>query len=161
MTANKKVFFIVGILIAGLLIAGITSAAAYADNGQGTPRGKILDRAAQLLNIDKQKLVEAFQQAGAEARQQQITGMLDKWVANSKLTQDQANQYKAWLAAKPAGIPGPFIGQTAMDKLLQNGKITQSQYDAWKTWWSQKPGFDLPKPDKNPKVAGPHKGLAQ
>ncbi|RPJ62818.1 MAG: hypothetical protein EHM12_03730 [Dehalococcoidia bacterium] len=161
MTANKRVIFVVGILVAGLLMTGITSAAAYADNGQGIPRGKILDRAAQLLNIDKQKLAEAFQQASAEARQQQVTVMLDKWVTNGKLTQEQANQYKVWLAAKPAGIPGPFIGQAAMDKLLQNGKITQSQYDAWKTWWGQKPGFDLPKPDKTAKVLGPRKGLAQ
>jgi hypothetical protein len=161
MTTSKRVFFVVGILVAGLLMAAIPSAATYADNGQGIPRGKILDRAAQLLNIDKQKLVEAFQQAGAEARQQQLTVMLDKWVTNGKLTQEQVNQYKAWMAAKPAGIPGPFIGQAAMDKLLQNGKITQSQYDAWKNWWSQKPGFDLPKPDKTPKAANPRKGLLQ
>ncbi|MGD0854528.1 MAG: hypothetical protein ABSA18_01810 [Dehalococcoidia bacterium] len=112
-------------LVAGLLIAGITAATTFADNGQGKAGGKLLDRVAQLLNIDQQKLTDAFKQAGNELRQDRMNSMFDKWVSDGKLTQDQANQYKTWLAAKPAGTFGPFMGQTAMDKLLKDGKITQ------------------------------------
>jgi hypothetical protein len=150
MSSTKIVLVIAGVLVAALLVAGITSAVTYADNGQGPAGGKMLDRVAQLLNIDKQKLVDAFKQANTELRQDRMDNMFNKWVTDGKLTQDQANQYKAWLAAKPAGTFGPFMQQNVMDKLLKDGKVTQAQYDAWKTWWGQKPGFELPKPDKAP-----------
>lgn len=158
MSTKKVLCIIAGILVAGLLIAGITAAATFADNGQGKAGNKLLDRVAQILNIDQQKLSDAFKQAGTELRQDRTNNMFNKWVTDGKLTQDQANQYKTWLAAKPAGTFGPFMGQTVMDKLLKNGKITQDQYDAWKTWWSQKPGFELPKPDKAAAGSGTQRG---
>ena len=158
MSKNKLLFIIAGVLVAALLIAGVTTAATFADNGQRPAGGKLLDRVAQLLNIDKQTLADAFKQAGTELRQDRTNNMFSEWVTDGRLTQDQANQYKAWLAAKPAGTFGPFMGQNIMDKLLKDGKITQAQYDAWKTWWSQKPGFELPKPDKAPAGTGNQRG---
>jgi hypothetical protein len=157
MSTKKILCIAAGVLVAGLLIAGITTAATFADNGQGPAGVKLLDRVAQLLNVDKQKLADAFKQAGTELRQDRTTNMFNKLVTDGKLTQDQANQYKAWLAAKPAGAFGPLMGLTVMDKMLKDGKITQAQYDAWKTWWNQKPGFDLPKPDKAAAGAGAQK----
>ncbi|MBN1691573.1 MAG: hypothetical protein JW901_11175 [Dehalococcoidia bacterium] len=161
--ATKKILYtITGILAAGLMMTGLATTAAYADDGQAPPaRGKLLERVAQILNIDKQQVVEAFQQATAEARQIRLNNMLDKWVADGTLTQDQAAQYKAWLAAKPAGVPGPFVGQNIMDRLLENGRITQAQYDAWKTWQGWKPAFELPKPERPAAGALPRRGLPQ
>jgi hypothetical protein len=120
-----------------------------------------LDRVAQILGIDKQKLADAFKQAGTELAQKRTGDMFAKLVTDGKLTQAQADQYKAWLTAKPAGVPGFGFGDATregntMSSLLKDGKITQAQYDAWKAWIAQKPNFDLPKPGR-PAGAAPHK----
>ena len=137
-----------GILAVSLLLSGPV-AAVNADDGQQPdvlrPAGKILERVAQILNIDKQKLIDAFKQAVGEVRQQGLTDRLDQWVASGQLTQEQADQYEAWLAAKPAGT---VIAPQAMNMLLKDGKITQAQWDEWKKWFDTKPDIPLPKPDK-------------
>jgi hypothetical protein len=145
----KKIIYVLsGALIVTVLVAGVATAA-YADDGanrSGQKLGiKLLERVAQILNIDKQKLTDAVKQAGTEMRQEGMNTRMDKWVTNGKLTQDQANQYKAWLASKPAGVG---MLPAAMDKQLKAGKITQAQYDTWKAWWDKKPAVELPKPEK-------------
>jgi len=147
-----------GVLAVAVLLAGAV-VAVNADDGQKVdgvrPAGKILDRVAQILNMDKQKLIDAFKQAAGEVRQQGLTDRLDKFVTDGQLTQDQAAQYKSWLASKPAGV---VIFPQAMNALLKNGKITQAQWDEWKTWFDTKPDVPLPKPDKsNPKKILPQR----
>jgi len=145
---RKLTYVLAGVLAVAVLLAG-TMVAVNADDGRQVdglrPAGKILERVAQILNIDKQELIDAFKQAGGEVRQQGLNDRLDKWVADGKLTQDEANQYKAWLTAKPSGV---VIAPQVMKDLLKNGKITQAQFDAWKAWWDTKPNIPLPKPDK-------------
>ena len=140
-------YILAAVLAVAVLLAGVV--AVNADDGKKLDRpqwgSKLIDRVAQILNMDKQKLIDAFKQAGTEVRQQGLDERLDKWVAEGKLTQDEANQYKSWIASKPAGVA---IAAKVMDNLLKNGKITQVQYDAWKTWWDKKPNIDLPKPEK-------------
>ncbi|MCX6005434.1 MAG: hypothetical protein NT082_07180 [Chloroflexi bacterium] len=141
-------FVLPALLVTAILVAGL-AAVAYADTGQNGVKpqigGKLLDRVAQILNIDKQKLTDAFKQAGTEIRQQTMDDRFSKWVAAGKITQDQADQYKAWLASRPGAA---LVGPKVADKLLQNGKITQAQYDAFKAWWDKKPNIELPKPEK-------------
>ena len=141
-------YVLAGVLAAALLLTG-TMAAVNADDGRQVDglrsAGKILERVAQILNIDKQELIDAFKQAGGEVRQQGLNDRLDKWVADGKLTQDEANQYKTWLTAKPSGV---VIAPQVMKDLLKNGKITQAQFDTWKAWWDTKPNIPLPKPGK-------------
>ncbi len=174
----KKVLCLaVGILAIVVLATGVmTYAGAGADDikttdkttsgpppgGRGGPGGpggsgdmEIMTRVAQILNIDKQKLSDAFKQAGSELAQTRMDAMFAKWVTDGKLTQAQADQYKAWLKAKPEGVPGFGMGSgdvtkdtEMMSKILAGGKITQAQYDAWKAWIAQKPAFELPKPEK-------------
>ena len=172
----KKVLCLaVGILAIVVLISGVV-ASVNADSanttdttksgpppgspgGPGGPNGQgdneMMTRVAQILNIDKQKLTDAFRQAGSELAQTRMDEMFAKWVTDGKLTQAQADQYKAWLKAKPEGVPGFGMGfgdatkdTEMMSKMLTDGKITQDQYDAWKAWIAQKPAFELPKPEK-------------
>jgi hypothetical protein len=142
-------YVLAGVLAVSVLLSGAV-VAVNADDGQKVdvlrPAGKILDRVAQILNIDKQKLIDAFRQAAGEVRQQGLTDRLDKWAANGQLTQGEADQYKSWLASKPDGV---VIAPRAMDTLLKNGKITQAQWDGWKNWFDTKPNVPLPKPDKS------------
>ncbi|MFA5400311.1 MAG: hypothetical protein WC169_00750 [Dehalococcoidia bacterium] len=160
-----------GMLAVVLLITGVmtavnadnTGAAAKAPAGmpQGAPHGKgpnaafnsdILAKVAAKLNIDKAALQDAFKQVMLEEQQARTDEMFAAWVKDGKLTQEQADAYKAWLSAKPADMPGcPFFGganTNVLDKLLKDGKITQSQYDAYKAWIAQKPAVELPGPEK-------------
>lgn len=153
---KKILLAVTGLLLVATLIAGAASTASADDGNKGVRgplHGKVFDRVAQILGIDKQKLIDAFKQATSEAVREGMDARFGKWVADGKLTQAQADQYKAWLAARPAGVP-MIAGFDAarntqmLDKLLKDGKITQAQYDAFKAWLAQKPAFDLPKPDR-------------
>ncbi|MBN1690592.1 MAG: hypothetical protein JW901_06190 [Dehalococcoidia bacterium] len=168
----KKVLALAaGMLAVVLLITGVmtavnadnTHATATAPAGMppGAQHGKgpsasfnsdILDKVAAKLNIDKAALQDAFKQVMLEEQQARQDDMFAKLVTDGKLTQEQADAYKAWLSAKPADMPGfPFFGGAntdMLDKLLKDGKITQSQYDAYKAWIAQKPAVEWPKPEK-------------
>ena len=132
-----------------------TTGMALADDGQGSqpkPDG-LLDRVAQILNIDVQKLKDAFKQALTEMRTERQNTGLQNLVSSGKLTQDQADQLKAWLDSRP---DVPMAGPQMMEKLLQDGKITQEQYDAYQTWMKAKP--DVPLPEPGPGRFGPGRG---
>jgi len=167
---KKVAYALAGTVAVVALIAGI-AIATYADNGQqgdsppvggiqpwgGMPpaNSALLDRVAQILNIDKQQLTDAFKQASSEARQKRTDDMFAKWVSDGKLTQDQADQYKAWMASNP-NPDVPCMSSQLMDKLLKDGKITQAQYDAYKGWMDKKPNIELPKPQKPANMHGSH-----
>ena len=125
----KKVLGLVaGMLAVVLLITGImtavnadsanTDAAAPAGlppgphagppqgRGFGPPLGgDMLEKVAARLNIDKAKLEDAFKQVMLEEQQARSNDMFAAWVKDGKLTQAQADAYKAWQASKPAGVP--------------------------------------------------------
>ena len=153
---KKVLLSITGLLVVTALVAVIATAVRADDGNPGIrgPRGgQVMDRAAQILGIDKQKLVDAFKQAGKETAKQNMEDRFAGWVSDGKLTQSQAEQYQGWLAARPAGLPPIACFDTersgqALDRLLENGKITQAQYDAFKSWLAQKPSFDLPQPQR-------------
>ena len=129
-------------LLAVTMVIG-TAGTALADdgqNGQGNQDG-LLARVAQILNIDVQKLKDAFKQAITELRAEKQNTELQNLVTSGKLTQDQADQLKAWLDSRP-DIPG--VGPRNIDQLLKAGKITQEQYDAYQAWQAAKPDVPLP-----------------
>jgi hypothetical protein len=167
----KKVLALAaGMLAVVLLITGVmtavnadnagTTATAPAGIPPGPPQGRgpagfnsdILAKVAAKLNIDKSALEDAFKQVMLEEQQARTDAMFAAWVKDGKLTQEQADAYKAWLSAKPADLPGgPFVGvanTNILDKLLKDGKITQLQYDAYKAWIAQKPAVELPRPER-------------
>ena len=81
---------------------------------------------------------------------------LAKLVSGGKLTQQQADQLKAWLSSRPNL---PLVGPKNADKLLKDGRITQPQYDAFQNWWKQKPHIPLPEPQKTVKPPFRGKGV--
>jgi Spy/CpxP family protein refolding chaperone len=133
-------------LLAVTMVAG-TAGVALADDGRNS-EGKqdgLLARVAQILNIDLQKLKDAFAQALTEMRTERQNTGLQNLVDKGTLTQEQADQLKAWLDSKP-NIPG--VGPRNLDQALKDGKITQEQYDAYKAWLDAKP--DIPLPQRGP-----------
>jgi hypothetical protein len=136
-----------------------TAGTALADDGQAGPEKQdgLLARVAQILNIDLQKLKDAFKQALTELHTEKQNDRLKNLVENDTLTQEQADQLKAWFDSRP-DIPG--VGPRNLEQALKDGKITQAQYDAFKAWLAAKP--DVPLPEKQPgpgKGAGPEAGL--
>lgn len=161
---KKALLASVALMIAGVLVFA-AAAATSADDGKnvnpggpmGGPNGKVMERAAQILGIDQQKLADAFKQAEKELAQKNMDDLFAKWVSDGKLTQAQADQYKVWLNARPADMPPlAFMDAAkateALDRLLKDSRITQAQYDACKAWLAQKPAFELPKPDRPPRA---------
>ena len=156
---KTKRFLILVPVLAVVLLFGIMAGVVFAQNGNDghDPNQDILARVAQILGIDQQKLADAFNQARTEFEAQR----LDKLVQDGKITQEQADQLKAWEAARPdpksdpqkfeewlksrpdipfMGPPGPPPNMDEMlDKLVQDGKITQEQADQLKTWEAAKP----------------------
>jgi hypothetical protein len=151
------------LLLSSLLAVGMivgTAGAALADdgqNGQEKPNG-LLARVAQILNIDVQKLTDAFKQAISEMRTEKQNTRFQNLVENGTLTQAQADQLKAWLDSRP-DIPG--VGPRNLDQALKDGKITQEQYDAYQAWLKAKPDVPLPERQLGPGVGpqSPEAGL--
>jgi hypothetical protein len=129
-------------LLAVTMVVG-TAGTALADDGQSSQGNQdgLLARVAQILNIDLQKLKDAFKQAVTELRAEKQTTELQNLVTSGKLTQDQADKLKAWFDSRPDIPP---VGPRNIDRLLKDGKITQEQYDAYQAWQAAKPDVPLP-----------------
>ena len=144
-----KKFIVIAALIAGVLVAGTTGIVLAQDGDDSTgTHPALLARVAQILNIDQQKLEDAFKQAMSEKREQlkeTFDQKLQDMVTEGKITQQQLNEFKAWQEAKP-GIP--MVGPRGLKKLLDEGKITQEQLDAFKAWLKARPDIPLPRPDR-------------
>ena len=154
---RTKKFIVVVALLAVALVAGTTGVVLAQDNGDGTgPHQELLARVAQILGIDQQKLEDAFQQAVTEKREQlkeDFDQKLQEMVNEGTITQEQLNEFTAWLSAKP---DIPMVGPRALKNMVDEGKITQEQLDAFKDWLKARPELPLPnKGDFGCKRPGP------
>ncbi|MBM3142634.1 MAG: hypothetical protein FJ005_06270 [Chloroflexi bacterium] len=108
---RSKKFIIVAVLAAVLLSGSIGAVALAADNGDDSqPKarcGALLDRVCEIYQqktgdvIDQEVLKEAFAQAQREMREEALDNYLKNLVAQGKITQEQADQYKNWQQSRP------------------------------------------------------------
>ena len=105
MWRSKK--FIVALLATVLVVGSIGGIAlANTENGDDSQPETLLDRVAEILvgkgiNITSEQLKEAFTQAQSEMRDEALDSRLQNLVKEGKITQEQADQYKAWLQERP------------------------------------------------------------
>ncbi len=115
---RKKWWIIIGVTVGVLAVAGVAGGLVYAQtNGSQpgnqpatTPGKSLADRVAAILGIDQTKVEDAFTQAQKDMKDEALTNWLNSQVAQGKMTQAQADQYKAWWQSRPnmpQGI-GPF-----------------------------------------------------
>jgi hypothetical protein len=98
---HSKKFIIIAVVIAALLL-GTVATFAFAQSGSSSGSGKtILARVAAILNIDQQKVEDAFDQAQKEMRSEVLDNYLNKLVDEGEITRAQADDYKEWLQTKP------------------------------------------------------------
>lgn len=99
---RSKKFILIAVLVVLVLVGG-TAGIVYAQTGSASEgSGKTLSaRVATILGIDQQTVENAFAQAQKEMRDEALDNYLKDQVAQGKITQGQADQYKTWLQSKP------------------------------------------------------------
>jgi len=122
MSLKKKI--IIPVVLAVVIIAGSIGGVVLASDTTTTttttatpvdPQDALMTKVATILNIDKTTLEAAFKQAQTEIQSEQLDNQLAKLVSDGKITQDQADAYKAWLAAKPDNTAYQSALKTWMD----------------------------------------------
>jgi hypothetical protein len=109
MRKHKKVIFIVlaAVLVVGATLGAVAIAQAD-DQGTQTVKTTLFDRVAKVYEtntgkaIDSAELQKAFTQAGKELATEAQDKMWQKLIDEGKITQKQLDDYKNWLAARPA-----------------------------------------------------------
>ncbi len=105
---KKKKFIIIAAVVA-VVLAGSIAGVALAQTGDTTTSVStnttqpktLVARVAQILGIDQQTLQNAVTQAKKDMQNEQIDTYLNNLVANGKITQEQAAQYKTWWQSRP------------------------------------------------------------
>jgi len=108
MRKHKKVIFIVlaAILAIGATLGAVAVAQAD-DQATQTVKETIFERVAKVYQantgnaIDAAELQKAFTQAGKELATEAQDKMWQKLIDEGKITQEQLDAYKTWLAARP------------------------------------------------------------
>jgi len=119
---RSKKFIIVAVLTAVVLVGSIGGVVlAQTENGDDSqPKAQyeaLLDKVCAIYEqntgtaINSEELQKAFDQARNEMRAEALDNHLQNLVEQGRITQEQADQYKAWLEAKPDVpilAPGPL-----------------------------------------------------
>jgi len=147
---RRKKFIIVAVLAAVVLV-GSTVGVALAQTGTGddnqpeAQQGALLDRVCEIyeqktgVTIDQEALKDAFAQAQSEMRDEALDSYLQNLVDQGKITEEEADQYKAWLQA------GPDMEQFRQ----QLSEWQQARPDVppeLKEWQEARPDMPLPGP---------------
>jgi hypothetical protein len=121
MWRSKK--FIIIAVVAAVALAGSIGGVVLAqtedeNNNPEAQQQALLDKVCAIYQqntgtaIDSAELQKAFDQAQSDMRKEALDTYLQKLVSEGKITQEQADQYKAWLEARPdvpilgPGFPG-------------------------------------------------------
>jgi hypothetical protein len=123
---RSKKFIIIAILtvlVLGATLGGVAIAQADDENNDTTQTANVssfLEKVAEIYQnntgvvIDPAELQQAMTEARQAMRDEALDNYLKKLVDEGKITQEQADQFKAWLAARPS-------------------------LDEFKTWWESRP----------------------
>ena len=131
---SKKVKVLISVLVVAVLLTmgGVTMVMAEGEEGTTPPpeaRAKgLLERVADILEIDKADLIDAFKQAQQEIRQEAFIRRLDKAVENGRITQSEADEIREWWEQKPEVlVPGMYPHAFSLPALrgrhMRNGPI--------------------------------------
>ena len=115
MWRNKKLIIIELLVVVVLAAVLGIAAVAHADDEDANQNNttSFIDKVAEIYQaktgtaLDTQALEDAFVQAHQEIRTEARNEALQKLVEEGKITQEQADEFKAWLDARP-DIPGLF-----------------------------------------------------
>ena len=99
---RSKKFIIIGVLAAVLLVGSIGGVAfAQTETVDDTQPKTLMARVADILGIEQQTLEDAFAQARSEMQDEALDTYLEGLVNEGTITQEEADQYRAWHHARP------------------------------------------------------------
>ncbi len=106
MSKKVKALVLVLVTVVVLTVGGVTMVMAQ-EEPTPTPEAEakgLLERVADILDIPKEDLINAFKQAQQEMRQEAFIRFLDKAVEEGRLTPKEADEIRGWWAEKPEAL---------------------------------------------------------
>ena len=105
---SKRVKVLISALVVALLLTVGATTTVMAEEGEEetTPPPEasangLLERVADILGIDKEDLINAFEQAQQEIAEEAFINRLDKAVEEGRITQEQADEIIEWWEQRP------------------------------------------------------------
>lgn len=95
----------IAILALGALMTGAAFAQEASQDDQSSV-GRLASRVAQILGLGEDEVSDAIKQARTELRIEAAQAKLDAMVEAGTMTQEQADEYIAWIEAQPTDGPG-------------------------------------------------------
>ena len=140
----RKRWLFVPVLV-GALAVGLTGLAflPQVDEEKGESRfGDYAARVASILGLETATVQDAMEQAKQDVAAEALQEKLDAMVASGKVTQTEADEYKAWAEARPEGSFWGFKPrgidagelQEKLDAMVAGGEITQEKADEYKAY---------------------------
>ncbi|MBT4073881.1 MAG: hypothetical protein HOC77_00320 [Chloroflexi bacterium] len=137
----------VGVGVVSLAGAGLASAHS---SGDGERQDEIQDRVAEILGVDATDHGSALDQAREESRDAAMDERLDQAVVDGTITQEEADEIRDWLDARPEVLDelkghGPRHSkdgaglEARLATLVEDGTITQAEADAAISWSESRP----------------------
>jgi len=112
---SKKVKVLISVLVVVLLLAVGATTTVLAEGEEETApppeagTNGFLERVADILEIDKEALIDAFEQARQEMQEEAFINRLNQAVEEGLITQEQAGEIIKWWEQKPEVMePGIF-----------------------------------------------------
>jgi len=106
-------------LLAAVLLLTVSAAATVMAEGEEeetTPpaeaaEGSLMNRVADILGIEKEDLISAFEQAQQEIREEDFISRINEAVEEERITQEQADEIIEWWLEKPDDAIKAWRGQ--------------------------------------------------
>lgn len=144
----KRRWFIGGV-VAALALLGLAGGAIMAQEAteKQSRFSAFAERVASILGLEADDVEDAMEQAKEELADEAMDEKLAAMVEKGAFTQQQADDWKAWMEAKPEGFDLPYFapgrGGERLDAMLaamvEKGALTQAQADEYKTWMESAP----------------------
>jgi hypothetical protein len=109
--SKKFIIAVLAVIVLGATLGGVAIAQADDENSNNQTqavKANILDKVSEIYEkntgtaINPDELQKAFTEARQAIQDEALDNFLQKLVTDGKITQEQADQYKAWLDARPA-----------------------------------------------------------
>ena len=133
----RKRWILVSLMVGALALV-LTGGAVLAqrdDSDSDSRMGKFAERVASILGLETSQVHDAMEQAKTELRQEVSRRSWTAWWRRGEITQEQADEFKTWVEAKPDGAFMGFhhwkIDAEDLDTLVKSGKITQEQANSY------------------------------
>ena len=120
---KRKHWFITSLTVV-VLVLGIGGGTVLAQEGStngDSPLKGFVSRVASILGIEEQQVQDAFEKAAREIQDERVQRKLDMLVERGRLTQEQADEYKAWYGSRPEGL-SPRFGFHGRHGLFRGGR---------------------------------------